>query len=530
MKQHQVPFPSGERPDTSVNMGAVVLLAVLLNVLIFAFIYSLKGTFLRDLFMGRNEIDPARLSFQFLTMYMFCLSIVTVGLKRLKIRREFTAVRTTALPADLDMMDPGCLFGAYEAMTKLPGWKNRLVHTRMVRVLVMWINSQDFERTIQYSRENSEMDVFASDASFRANRLFIWAMPLLGFLGTVYGVSYGIGGFAEFLRGDNVSTEEMMVQVGIITQGLAVAFYTTLVGLVTAGLSAFPNMGTERKEEQLLGELDALVEERLTARMPSVKKSEFPVEAITAMRDDISQMTDALATPMKDLVASIEEGFRRLPSPARYEDVFAQAIAQAGALIKEQYSQLMTGYESHIHELGSQLAGRMEDVSAEFRAGSLAVAKQLEHQARAIEETGSRVIDQQALAVNRCLATIEQAGQTESSRWKDVSAALAEQVTQVGSELARSASSLNESSSRAAQAADTAMQGLAEELRRVTDVGAQINHLLQAVQTYEKALGDIAAGDDFRHTMQELKTHLQTTDALVARLSRPRQVTLIESA
>ena len=29
------------------------------------------------------------------------------------------------------------------------------------------------------------------------NRLFIWAMPLVGFVGTVYGVSYGIGGFAE---------------------------------------------------------------------------------------------------------------------------------------------------------------------------------------------------------------------------------------------------------------------------------------------------------------------------------------------
>ena len=86
-----------------------------------------------------------------------------------------------------------------------------------------------------------------SDASCRGSRVYSWAMPLLGFVGTVCGGSYGIGGFAEFLSGE-VSAEEIKVQVGIITEGLAVAFYTTLVGLLTAGMAAFialaPDEGT----------------------------------------------------------------------------------------------------------------------------------------------------------------------------------------------------------------------------------------------------------------------------------------------
>lgn len=528
MSEHQVSYPSGERPGMNVNMGAVVLLAIGLNLLIFAAIYSLKGTFIRDLFMGRIEIDPSRLLFQALTMFMFCLSTMTVVLKRMKVRAEFRALREIPLPDDLDMNDGPRLIGVYNDITSIPGWEKRMVYTRVVRVLAMWINSRDFDRTIQYTKENSEMDIFASDASFRGNRLFIWAMPLLGFLGTVYGVSYGIGGFAEFLRGD-VSAEDIKLQVGLITQGLAVAFYTTLVGLWTAGAAAFPSMAAERREEQLLSEIDSMIEERLTSRMPSVKKTEFPVESITAMREDIGHMAEAMTAPLRELVASIEEGFRRLPSPQRYEEVFAQAIAKAGDLLNDKYSQFQIRYEIRVGELGEQLAGKLVDVSERFRTGTESIAQRLEQQARAIETSGARAVEQQAAAVQSYLSTLNQASEREASRWKEVSDDLRKQVGDASAQLGQAVQSLREATSLAARGADEAARGLASQMTRLVDVGTRIESLLQATRAVEVAMGDIAGSMEFRSAMTELRKHLQTTDELVKRLAKPRQIVLTEA-
>lgn len=528
MNEYQVPFPSGERPNTHVNMGVVVLAALAMNAGIFALLYTLKGTFLRDLFMGREQIDTSRLVFQSLTMFMFCLSFMTVLLKRWKVSGEFRALREMPLPDDLDFNDIPRLVTVYNDIAAMPNWEKRMATTRVMRVLAMWINSRDFERTMQYARENSEMDLFASDASFRANRLFIWAMPLLGFLGTVYGVSYGIGGFAEFLRGD-VSAEDIKFQVGIITQGLAVAFYTTLVGLWTAGGAAFPSMAAERREEQLLGEIDELIEERLTSRIPSVRKTEFPVEAIQSMKDDIAQLADALSTPLRDLITSIEDGFRRLPSPQRYEEVFAQAITKAGELINNKYSEFQIRYEIRVGELGEQLAGRLNEVAERFRSGAEAVAQRLEQQARAIEVTGARAVEQQSAAVNRYLETLDRASEREAARWREVSDDLRRQVGDASAQLGSAVEALRQAASLAARGADEAARGLAEQMQKLVDVGARIESLLQATRAVEVALGDIAATAEFKAVLSDLRRHLQSTDDLLRRLARPRQIVLAES-
>ncbi len=364
---------SGERPSTTVNVGVAVLMALALTAVIFAVLWQLKGTFARDLFIGRYENDPGRYIFQAMITFMWALSSMTIVLKRLKLAAEFRLLEQLPLPDDLDMTDLPALVEVYENICSLPDADKRMVSTRVARVLGLWINTEDYDRVAQSAKEESELDQFAADASFRGNRLFIWTMPLLGFLGTVYGVSYGIGGFAEFLRGD-VTAEDIKYQVGMITQGLAIAFYTTLLGLFTSGGAAYPSMQAERAEETILGAIDELIQERLISRMPSARKTEFPSEHIKAIRDGIAELTQYLVAPMQELARQIEDGFRRLPSPQRYEDVFAQAIAQAGNLIAERMRDFNLQYEVRVGELGDQLAGRLNRVADEFRAGAAALA------------------------------------------------------------------------------------------------------------------------------------------------------------
>lgn len=528
MSTHKVAFLSGERPNTTVNVGISVLLAMALTAVIFVILWQLKGTFIRDLFIGRYENDPGRYIFQGLITFMWALSTVTVIQKRIVLRREFQILEQLPIPEELDMTDVPGLIEVYENLCTVPGVEKSMAGTRVARVLAMWINTEDFERCSQTAKEESELDQFTADASFRGNRLFIWTMPLLGFLGTVYGVSYGIGGFAEFLRGE-VTAEDIKFQVGLITQGLAIAFYTTLLGLFTSGGAAYPSMQAERAEELILGAIDEFIGERLIARMPSARKTEFPSEHIKAIRDGMAELTQYMVAPMQELARQIEDGFRRLPSPQRYEDVFAQAIAKAGDLIADRMRDFNLNYEVRVGELGEQLAGKLHTVSQDFREGTVNLAKELNGQADRIAQATRQQLDLQASSQQTWSLALTKASEQEAARWKEISTDLQRQVGDVGQQLNQTIHVLREATGLAARGADEAARGLAAQMTRLVDVGANIEKTLQATRAVEVVLQDLASADDFRQTLLELRAHLKTSDELIKKLSRPKQIVLQES-
>mgnify|MGYP000883641730 CR=1 FL=1 len=528
MSTQKVAFLSGERPSTTVNVGISILLALATTAIIFLILWQLKGTFIRDLFIGRYENDPGRYIFQGLITFMWALSTVTVIQKRVILRKEFRMLQELPIPDDLDMTDIPGLIEVYENLCTMPDVDKRMAGTRVARVLAMWINTEDFERCSQTAKEESELDQFTADASFRGNRLFIWTMPLLGFLGTVYGVSYGIGGFAEFLRGE-VTAEEIKYQVGLITQGLAIAFYTTLLGLFTSGGAAYPSMQAERAEEEILGAIDEFIGERLIARMPSAKKTEFPSEHIKAIRDGMAELTQYMVAPMQELARQIEDGFRRLPSPQRYEDVFAQAIAKAGDLIADRMRDFNLNYEVRVGELGEQLAGKLHTVSQDFREGTVNLAKELNGQADRIAQATRQQLDLQASSQQTWSLALTKASEQEAARWKEISTDLQRQVGDVGQQLNQTIHVLREATGLAARGADEAARGLANQMTRLVDVGANIEKTLQATKAVEVVLQDLASADDFRQTLLELRAHLKTSDELIKKLAKPKQIVLQES-
>src|SRR5579871_6904975 len=262
MATQVVEFPAHERPRTEINVGLMLGIAAGFTLLWFGILYitPIENNFVRDLFLGtkvkpNGEIQgylPERLIFQGTITFVWAMSMATVILKMQRNKVERSALDETLVPAGLDFSDNDALVAVYERVKSRPNLVESVGLTRVARVLAMWINTKDFERTAEYAREQADLDAAASDASYRRNRLFIWAMPLLGFVGTVFGVAAGISGFASFLRQANVSPEQIKEQVGVITTGLAVAFYCTLLGLLTAGLSAFPSLAAERTEEEVL--------------------------------------------------------------------------------------------------------------------------------------------------------------------------------------------------------------------------------------------------------------------------------------
>lgn len=392
MANQQIEFPAHGRPSTEISVIQMLLIATGFTVVFFVVLYFTPitdGNFTRDLFLGAERkgdrviksFMTERLIFQGTTTWVWALSMATIGLKMLRVRRERGALDEDLIPETLDFRDRDKCIEVYERLKNRTDLTDSLGLTRVARVLAMWINTSNFERTAEYAREQADMDAAASDASYRRNRLFIWAMPLLGFVGTVFGVAAGISGFSAFLASANVTPEQIKEQVGLITSGLAVAFYCTLLGLLTAGLAAFPSLMAERNEEDSLSEVEEYVVDKMLSKMPEGEGGEgggqMAAEIANAVRQSMEGATLKQQFPIEELAQAIDAGFRRLPNPDRYEEVFSRAITKAGDLINQKYDEFAQNYERRVGELGSQLGGKLEGVATSFNSGSQQLAAQI---------------------------------------------------------------------------------------------------------------------------------------------------------
>lgn len=592
----KVEFPPEERATTNVNIWWVLLYATILTAICYVACYysAYFGKFLiREMMMGYGwdkiqtgpdkgkdvltyKTNLERVIFQFLTLWMFFLSVFSLTLKFGKLNKEHKALLGDWIPQDLDMTDTPKLIKIHENLMATPELHQRASLMRMTRVLSMWINTGDLQRTQTYAKQETEMDIYTADSSYKANRLYIWAMPLLGFVGTVFGVSAGIGGFADFLRGE-VTSDMIKVQVGLITEGLAVAFYCTLLGLLTAGIAAFPSLGAERKEEEILAGIDEYVEDRLLSRMPSNSESLIPEDDISAMRRGIERMSgeksmDAIVNaireikidfPMDHLSKAIEDGFRRLPNPDRYEEVFTRAIGSAHDLIKVKYEEFARSYESRIGDLGSAFTAKLGGVAEKFETSAANIAQHMIGQQQAVNDVGAKQLEaitaystqqlqalsstQQQLvqsfeaagtknveaittAHQNYAAAISNLGVQEANKWQEVVTEFRQLSGQLGQQFQEATAQLSQASAQYGQRVEESSQALAAQMSRVIEIGSRIDNLLNASRAMETAFVNLGAGREFGETLSSLKSHLATSDELVKRLAKPRTIILQEQS
>jgi biopolymer transport protein ExbB/TolQ len=106
----------------------------------------------------------------------------------------------------------------------------------------------DVDEILQSQADNDESVV---ESSYTILRGLLWAIPVLGFIGTVLGLSSAITSFSGILQ---ASDDARLLRDGLrdVTVGLAIAFETTLHALVAALAIHLLLTMVHRKEEELL--------------------------------------------------------------------------------------------------------------------------------------------------------------------------------------------------------------------------------------------------------------------------------------
>lgn len=107
------------------------------------------------------------------------------------------------------------------------------------------------------------------ESSFSIIRVFIWILPILGFMGTILGITDSIDGFTQSLsfKENSVSVEALQTEssginqvfssLTTVTDGLRTAFDTTFIGLFLVIPLMIFYTALKNKETQFIGEIEA---------------------------------------------------------------------------------------------------------------------------------------------------------------------------------------------------------------------------------------------------------------------------------
>lgn len=214
---------------------------------------------------------------------------------------------------------------------------------RRVLWLMQHLDTVEAERAHELTRHQSDLESDSAASGYRTVRLFIWAMPILGFIGTVLGISLAVGGFSQFLT-TNVSIDEIdrvTAELGNVASGLSFAFDTTLLGLLGGLVASVASSGVQSKEERFLTGLEELglrIMENAQPTGPAVLGAGAGVAAVGVEFDQMMRTRlQELGKQMQQFTRAVQSGLDGFLSewsklPPEVEKVAADMGALRGQL------------------------------------------------------------------------------------------------------------------------------------------------------------------------------------------------------
>ena len=120
----------------------------------------------------------------------------------------------------------------------------------------------------------AEQDENIVEGGYTLVRGFVWAIPVLGFIGTIVGLTAAISRFGGVLGQPGLALESITAQLTEVIAGLDTAFVTTGEGLVAALAIHLLQVFVRRQDETFLDEVREATTAEIVARVRLVAAKE----------------------------------------------------------------------------------------------------------------------------------------------------------------------------------------------------------------------------------------------------------------
>ena len=216
-----------------------------------------------------GRIFTQRGVFQYIIVFMSFWAIFIVLIKWSKIivqRRALTFNDLVPTEADfvLSPATVGLVLSRLQSQCDDP--KRYFLFRRIEQALSNLKNMgqvRDLDDVLQSLADNDEQ---VMESSYTLVKGLIWAIPVLGFIGTVQGLGKAIGNFGAVLAGATDMNQIKDVLQGV-TGGLATAFDTTFVALVAAMAIQLLLVVIRKSEESMMVECKSFCQRHLVGRL-----------------------------------------------------------------------------------------------------------------------------------------------------------------------------------------------------------------------------------------------------------------------
>ncbi|MDC1004614.1 MotA/TolQ/ExbB proton channel family protein [Opitutales bacterium] len=250
---------------TSISMGitAVMGLGIEIGFYLFVLLFRISTStqIISDYFYERGWVP-------YVLTYLACWSFAILFLKRKKLKGQLNIMQFKLLPEDISQDIKVENLPQFAAHISRLGFDPRqsFLLTRIFRGLEHFSVRKNHTETADMLKSQSEIDATMVDSSYVLIKVFIWAIPILGFIGTVLGISDAVSSFGGEM-GAAADIEVIKEQLGQVTGGLSEAFDTTLVSLIFSLWVMFPTSVMQKNEEDLLNKVDEYCNEYFLKRL-----------------------------------------------------------------------------------------------------------------------------------------------------------------------------------------------------------------------------------------------------------------------
>jgi methyl-accepting chemotaxis protein len=481
----------------------------------------LSGTYYDDIFSNRGVIP-------YITTLLFFWGLALLLFSWLGLRKEestFNRIRSVIL--DFEIIDKDSAHSASDRIKQIRDEQNGpIASNRFVRAMRRIKDGiKQSSEVSDMLRDQADIDSMIISAKNSPVRFFIWLIPVLGFIGTVLGVSSAIIGFSDIIQ---AGSDFAMVKgsLGGVSTNLGVAFDTTLLALVKTAILMFAYSTLQKQEQSFLINMDEFsVDDLIKKVVPDAKKVERTetgqltyvieqlTEKITTWDPKFSETLDSFFERLKgfsdETVGSAKELFAGIQQISSQNSETASAIFGSMDRFKE-YSdeavksaqilfdkvELVSGQNS---ETASAISGSM-DRFKEYSDEAVGSARKLFAQ---VEKT----TDQNAESAGTISASINQ-----FKLYSDGA------VQSAGEILARA----EEASGKNSESAGA----ISEAVNKFNTQVQEFNALQSSIQNNIKCITDL---EEFNRCLGLLSRTLDQLPSILNEMKQPREIRFMET-
>lgn len=339
------------------------------------------------------------------TTVMFFIALAALLLRGLNLIGQQLIISSLELPESEAQWKQSDQEQATELLEHTESWSPRVqssyLGARLVSLLEKVQSSGSVTTLGDEMKYASERDADRQYEGASLVRIIIWATPMLGFLGTVMGITQALGDLAGQQLGNDLNA----AMQGLFG-GLYVAFDTTAVALTLSIVLMFCQFMSDQLESQLLLDVDQRVEDELRGRFSrqQVASSEPGINALDKLTPVLEELVNTQVTQWNSAIIRIQSQWQQWTADQGDAMGQSMSVALLAALEKQAaiQQQQWDRWQSSLNENAGLLVANQEKMNQQSAL--------LE---RVIEATGEVNSLEQALNAN--LSQLQETRQFEDA-------------------------------------------------------------------------------------------------------------------